>query len=204
MWLIPSRERPHRLQQLVTACKKARMTTSAAVLVDDDDPNLESYKNISLPKDWRLEVGPRGGLSEIYNNAYDRHPDEKWYGILCDDVIPETPRFDLKLIEVAGNDGMAVPKGGHHPVVPPHFVLGGDLVRDTGWLSLPGLDRIFIDTVWMDIAKERGVLRYAWDVVLSHHHFSNGKALYDKTYRKLRKAEDKAIYEAWKADRRTL
>lgn len=93
---------------------------------------------------------------------------------------------------------MSVPAGGETTGGCPHFVLGGDLVRSIGWLSLPGLDRIYIDTCWEKIAKRRGVYREVHNVKLEHHHFSNGKALMDSTYRKHHKPQDKVIYDNWR------
>ena len=171
------------------------MSTPAWVRVDADDPTLAAYKALERPKEWILCVGPRLPLSGVYNEAYAAM-DAEWWGIINDDVVPETAGWDRALIALAARDGMAVPAGGHGGT--PHFVLGADLPRSTGWLSLPGLDRIYIDTVWADIAGALGVLRHAPDVVLRHRHFSNGGALFDATYRKRRKIEDRAIYEAWK------
>jgi hypothetical protein len=180
------------------------MSTAAVVLVDDDDPCLSSYLSLKMLPGWTVEVGPHSGLSEIYNQAFKRHSDEEWYGVICDDVIPKTDYFDIRLIEVAGKDGLAVPSGGHDPQGAPHFVLGGDLVRSVGWLSLPGLSRLYIDATWLDIANQRGVLRRVSGVVLEHHHFSNGKALMDKTYRKPNREADREIYETWKHNWRTV
>ena len=63
---------------------------------------------------------------------------------------------------------------------------------------MSGLHRIFIDTVWNDIAADRGVLRYLPDVRIIHMHFSNRRALMDKIYRKPTKDHDRAVYEAWR------
>ena len=158
---------------------------------------LESYTLTN--ERWGVEAGPRVPLSELYNDVYGKFPDCLWYGFIADDVVPETPGWDRRLIEVAGRNRMAVPAGAQHPGITPHFVLGGDLVRSVGWLALPGLDRIYIDTVWADIARAAGALQNVPDVILAHHHFSNHKALYDKTYRKHHKAEDRAVYDAWRA-----
>jgi hypothetical protein len=167
--------------------------------LDDDDLTAPAYQ--ANHKLWTVEIGPRRPLGALYNDFFADHGGEAWYGFICDDVVPETPGWDWSLIERAGNDGMAVPSGGHEDYVgSPHFVLGGDLVRSIGWLALPGLDRIFIDTVWEKIAEKRGVLRFTSDVVLTHYHFSNGKALMDATYRKHHKTEDRAIYESWRAE----
>jgi len=175
------------------------MITPAVVMLDEDDPCLAGYLvPLRKVRDWVCEIGPSGGLSEIYNRAFECFPDEDWYGLLCDDVVPETDFFDLLLIEAAGLDGFAFGDDGingeRHAT---HFVIGGDLVRSMGWLSLPGLERIYIDTVWNEIAKDRGVYRYLSNVNLTHHHFSNGKALIDKTYKKSNKASDFTIYQAW-------
>lgn len=170
------------------------MTTPILLRLDEDDPTLGDYK----APGWNIQIGPRCSLSVIYNDVFRSMPNLDFYGFIADDVVPETHGWDSKLIEAAGNDGMAVPAGGETTGGCPHFVLGGDLVRSVGWLSLPGLDRLYIDTAWGDIAKARGVYRYLPNVILAHHHFSNGKALMDSTYRKRNKESDKALYEAFK------
>ena len=198
MWILPSRSRPHNLLRLIEAWAKTGATTPVLLCIDFDDPILDQYKTIDIPSGWSVSVGLRGPLSDIYNNAYARHPNEQWYGFIADDVVPITDGWDINLIDTAGSDGMAVPAGGETTGGCPHFVLGGDLVRSMGWLSLPRLYRIYIDTVWADIAKSRGVYREIQDVRLEHHHFSNGKALLDKTYLKGNKAQDKLIYNNWR------
>lgn len=150
------------------------------------------------PPGWHVFMDQRGPLAGIYNDAFRRHPNEAWYGFIADDVVPLTPDWDVRLIEEAGSHGMAVPAGGHDVNGAPHFVLGGDLVREIGWLSLPGLDRLYIDTVWQRIAEARGTLKRVPDVVLEHRHFSNGKALMDDTYRKHNKMRDKLTFDNWR------
>ena len=147
---------------------------------------LSGYEH---PMGWTVVTGPRVSLSEIYNEVYSRGLG--WYGIFADDVVPETPGWDRLLIDAAGSDGMSC---GNDPA---HFVLGGELVREFGWVSLPGLDRLYIDTVWQTIAEKRGVLRRVPEAVVRHHHFSNGLALMDKTYRKHHKVRDRRVFEMW-------
>lgn len=197
MWIIPSRGRPHNITRLATAWLATGASTPALILVDDDDATREVYLGLEKPPQWSVRIGARKRLSDLYNGAFAAHPDCHWFGFLADDVVPETPRWDSILIEAAGRDGMAIPAGGDTTGGAPHFVLGGDLVRSVGWLALPGLDRLYIDTVWYQIAKARGVAHYRPAVMLRHHHFSNGLALMNATYRKKRKAADRAIYETW-------
>lgn len=198
MWTVPSRARPHNLVRLVDACLRAGLTTPGVVLVDDDDPLFDAYRSIVLPPGWSLAEGPPGPLSLIYNRWFAANPGEPWYGFLADDVVPETGGFDRALVIAAGNDGMAVPAGGETTGGSPHFVIAGSLARETGWLSLPGLSRLYIDTVWADIARARGTLRFRPEITLAHHHFSNGLALFDRTYRKAASNRDRDIYTAWK------
>lgn len=198
MWTIPSRERPHRLKQLIRVCQACGISTPARVMLDKDDPCLSGYQALTLPRAWTLEIGPHAGLAEIYNRTLECCPDADWYGVLCDDAVPRTEGFDLRLAEAAGTDRMAVPYVGSDTTGgAPHFVLGGSLVRSRGWLALPGLCRLYIDTVWLEIARSEGALAFLPDVVIEHHHFSNGKALYDPIYRKPNREQDRAIYQNW-------
>ena len=174
------------------------MVMPAVLVLDDDDPLLAGYGECERPSSWRTLIGARRRLGELYNLVFDLIPDAPCYGFLCDDAVPLTPGWDIALAAIAGTDGLAAPAGGHHPTIAPHFCLGGDLVRDTGWLALPGLDRLYIDRVWHDIARATGVYRAAPEVVIEHRHFSTGQALYDSTYRKDHKDDDRAAYRAWR------
>jgi hypothetical protein len=196
--VIPSRSRPHNFQRLIAACLSTGTSTTTWVRLDEDDASLSQYAALSMPKNWEVIIGQRVPLSEVYNEAYRKIPETSHWIFIADDVVPVTYKWDQKLIEAAGPDGMAVPTGGETTGGYPHFALGGELVRSIGWLALPGLDRIYIDTCWRDIADQRGVLRYVPEVTLEHRHFSNGKALFDRTYKKEKKAHDKIIYENWK------
>jgi hypothetical protein len=198
MWILPTRSRPHNLLRIINAWHETGASTPVELCMDSDDPCLPQIEAISLPPGWKIVIGRRGPLSTIYNAAYERNLDAPFFGFIADDVVPITNGWDIKLIKAAGSDGMSVPSGGETTGGCPHFVLGGNLVRSMGWLALPGLDRIYIDTVWGDVAKDRGVYREVNDVKLEHHHFSNGKALMDSTYRKNHKAQDKLIYNNWR------
>jgi len=196
MWVLPSRGRPHNVARFIDAYRRTGATTPVWLRFDHDDPQQE----YDVPDNWIIEVGPRGPLSSIYNEFFAEYPNLDWYGFIADDVVPETFQWDKTLIEAAGKDRMAVPVGGKTTGGTPHFVLGGDLVRSVGWLALPGLERLYIDTVWGDIARKRDVLEFLLDVTLEHHHFSNNKALFDATYRKPSRERDKILYQTWKGE----
>ena len=195
MWLVPSRSRPHRLARLI----QIGVSQSVIVGLDEDDPMLGGYLTLAAPDNWLFEVSPRRPLSGIYNDWFRAMPDLGWYGFLADDVEPETESWEQALIETAGRDGLAFGddgiNGANHAA---HFVLGGDLAREVGFLCLPGLHRLYIDTAWCDIARERGVFRYRPDVKLTHAHFSNHRAFLDATYQKPMRDADRIVYKTWR------
>jgi hypothetical protein len=201
-WFLPSRSRPHNVERLARAWIETEASTPLVLRVDEDDPLADVYLAMELPKGWALVVEPRLPLGEIYNEFYQRQPYHDWYGFIADDVVPETKGWDRALIGTADSDGMAVPAGGETTGGAPHFVISGRLVREMGWLCLPGLDRLYIDTVWAELAREKGVLRHRPDIVLRHHHPSAGLALRDATYRKPLKENDRVLFETWRQSRK--
>lgn len=200
MWILPSRGRPHNAARLFSAFVATGATTPGILCVDDDDPRLDEYRVISLPEGWALDVQERIGLGPMLNRAFEQHPEKHWYGDLSDDAMPITIGWDRALIEAAGSDGIAYCADGiRNEEQVNHFVIGGDLARELGWIILPGLVRIYGDNVLTDIGKARGVLRYLPNERLEHWHFSNGLAEYDETYRKPEAANDAAVYLKWKS-----
>lgn len=137
------------------------------------------------------------------NRAYRQHPEKPWYGLLSDDAVPMTFRWDVELSEAAGSDSIAYCADGiNDERQASHVAIGGDLVRKLGWIILPGLVRIYGDNVLTDIGRERGALKYLPHVRLEHWHFSNGKAPMDETYAKPEAPRDGAIYQRWVSEGR--
>lgn len=199
MWILPTRARPENLARFFVAWEATRGMTKGVAIIDEDDPKLDEYFRIPLPGHWKLYVGKRRRFDRLYNDFLKANPALDWYGFLADDVVPVTPGWDTRLVSLASRDGLAYADDGlngeRHAA---HFVLGGDLVRATGWLLLPGLDRLYGDTAWNEIARARGVMRYAPDVLLEHRHFANGRAPMDETYRKPSAKRDQKRYIEWR------
>ena len=106
-------------------------TTPFIVRLDANDPGLDQYSNIQYKDGWHTIVGPRKGLSAIYNEFLGLQCD--WYGILADDIIPETQEWDVRLIDAAGKDGVAYGDDGiNGKNRATHFAIGGSLVRELG------------------------------------------------------------------------
>lgn len=199
MHVLPSRQRPDALKRFFEGYIETEADSKGVVLLDIDDPKLHEYEIRNFPKDWIAIAGIRhDGLASMFNEAFHRFPNEPWYSYMTDDTIPRTKHWDKILIEKAGNDGVAYPDDGINGEklagIP---VIGGDLVRDMGWLALPGLKRIYIDNAITEVARRAGKLHYCPEVLIEHMHFSNGKSAFDDTYAKPDSHLDKQRYEEW-------
>jgi hypothetical protein len=199
MWFLPSRGRPDNIKRFIVAYKDTAATTPIILWLDEDD--AENYADIELPENWIKLVMPRfGGTGIMTNKFYDLYPNEKWYGLLGDDVLPKTQNWDVKLVAAAGLDGLAygndLISGEKHAA---HPVVGCALVKKLGWLALPGCQRIYIDDALMYAAKLEGKCTYLPEVILEHLHFSVEKSKFDAVYKKEHNDSDKKIFDTWVA-----
>lgn len=201
MWILPSRGRPALLKEFITAWHKTKASTNLLLILDFDDPQLDEYRKLKLPETWSLQISARSTLTETYNQAFKKYPDQPWYGGLSDDVIPQTDYWDKELIKSCMPNLIAYPndllRGAE---LCTFLVIGGDLVREMGFFILPGLNRLYGDNVWLTIGRKRNALRYRSDIILEHRHFSNGKMAFDETAKKPSANQDRIIYMAWKAE----
>jgi len=194
MWFLPSRKRSDNIKRFFDAFKETNSTTPGVLWLDDDDSH--NYDSIEIPKNWQKIVSPRmSGLGDMTNKFYELFPNEPWYGLIGDDVLPKTASWDKILVEAAGKDNLAWADdgmhGGNYAV---HPVIGADLVKKLGFLGLAGAKRLYIDNALFEFAKRNGALKYVPYVKLEHLHFSNGKSQIDETYIKDSHFEDEIIY----------
>jgi len=183
MWFVPTRGRPDRLQTFLDACVETGMTMPGVIVVDGDDAG--DYSNVRVPDNWTLYVAPvRAGPAGRMQAFFEAFPDEPFYSIVNDDVVPITPGWDVALAEEAGAWNMAYPDDGNNGErMATQFVLGGDLVRAVGSISL-GFIHTQQDRAWMDIARGIDRLRYREDILLRHDHWTTGRGERDETYAK--------------------
>jgi hypothetical protein len=202
MWLLPSRSRPHNLERFFSACTRVGWSTPGVVICDYDDPMLERNRTtMDMPgaECWSMVVVERKPLGELYNTAFKSNPTAEWFGFLGDDVEPQTARVDAALVDCARRgrfgycaDDVNDERSWTHGTIP------GEFARREGWLALPGLDRLYVDTVWQTIARREGLLEYLPQHRMPHLHFSVGAAPRDEIYAKPSAHMDRRIYEAWR------
>lgn len=203
MWLLPTRGRSRNLKRFFAACDATEATTGGIVIVNDDDEDLDGYLAIKFPALWHLKI--YHGQHIIWpkmNHFVALNPGEPWYGYTQDDCFPRTTGWDQKLIKSAGIDGMAFGDDGIlSGKWATSWVIGGDLQREMideiGGIMLPGIKSLYADNFYSEYARRRNKLHYLPEVKMTHMHFSNGLADYDKTYVKTDPDGDKRIYDLW-------
>lgn len=201
MIILPTIYRPENLRRFVRCYRETG--ASLPVWAVFDESNAPHYGDVDLPANFlKCMVTPGTRIGEIFNIIFKRHPDEDFYGIIADDVTPETYRWDLLLKEACLQDKISWGfDGGHDETLPRHPFIGGDLVRKLGFLSCPGVNHWYVDNAWKDIAEALDCGRYLPEVRMRHLHPSNGLAQGDRTYTQQPDPRvDQMIYNKWKEE----
>lgn len=208
--LVPSRGRPDNLHRLADALEETVVTPYRLwVRLDDDDPTHERYP---AREGLVTVIGERVRFAASVNELAARAARDgaTHLAILGDDVLPETPGWDTRLIAALhGRLGVAYGSDGlehlHGPDLPTHVVVPVELYEKLGWVALPELRHLFCDNVWRELGRGLDNFAYLPDVKLTHLHPWAKKAPSDATYAEANDARhrsvDKETFEAWRAGR---
>jgi hypothetical protein len=199
MLILPTLGRPHNLKRFIEAYNATKASVPVYVVFNYDD--AEKYEQIILPEHWKAICAPaKSTLGNIYRMMFKSFPNEAFYGLIADDVVPETPEWDMQLLEFAMQGKIAWGfDGGRDETLPRHPFISGELVRKWGWIAPPELNHCYVDNAWRDLGKELDCLMYLKHVKMLHLHPDNNTANHDDTY--LKKPDirlDKVMYESWK------
>lgn len=183
MLILPTKGRPESLKRFIAAYNATGGTLPISVILDADD--AYRYASIVLPEHWKRVSVPTGTtLGGIFAKVFQKYPYEAFYGMVADDVIPSSQGWDVIMSDTCQPDkivwGLDDLQNENLPV---HPFIGGDLVRKLGWWAAPGLNHWFVDNVWKNVADALGCGVYLSDVQMPHHHYINGLAPMDRTYR---------------------
>ena len=191
--------RPKSLERFVSNYHKTKCTLPVHIVLDADDAH--HYESVDLPIHFKTICAPACmRLGAIYNAVFKTYPNESFYGMVSDDVIPETDEWDVKLAAACKPDKMAWPNDGFAPErMPTSPFLGGELVRKLGFWSPGDMQHWYTDNAWADIAYGLGKAVYCADINLIHYHPVNGNAPRDATYtNQPNHSLDKIAYDNWK------
>lgn len=157
--------------------------TDLVICVDDDDPQLDKYKE--LLKNFKLVIGSRATTTEIINRNIDLQ--YKFLSVTNDDFFYKTNLWDQELIKAitsTGKHGIAYGNdlcAGIH--IPTTSVISREIIEALGWIQLPGLKHLFGDNVWYHIGKHTKCLNYRKEVFIEHRHVFARKMQEDETFK---------------------
>jgi hypothetical protein len=202
--ITPSRNRPQSIARLLDAIHStSKMKTHLHVGVDDDDPQLESYREVmKAGRDGdMLFIGKRKGLCGWTNEiAVPAAENYKYLASFGDDHIPRTPGWDkalIRAIERMGGTGFSYPWDYTREDIPEAAVMSSDIVRELGWMSMPDLEHWYQDTVWADLGRGAGCIKHLRAISVEHDWKS------DQTAKESSKAliADRDAYYSWRKTR---
>jgi len=200
--LVPSRNRPQNIADLIIAFDETETESDLIVIVDDDEPQMDAYLQLGCDV---LMVEKQGkGMAKPLNFAA-RHYSHKYrhFAFLGDDHRPRTDKWDEFFIReldllgtglVYGNDLL---QGENLPTA---VAMTGNIVRELKGMVPPGLIHLYLDNFWMQLGKDLGAFSYLGHVILEHLHPIAGKAEWDEGYKAVNaeevySADAKAFYE---------
>ncbi len=189
MWLLPTRGRPELAQQCLYACMRTRMSAFGIVAACETEPG--QYDNLRLPRNWALMKSDLD-LQPVKNMILELFPNEKVYGLVCDDLVPHTKYWDVLMEEAAGrwnlidcNDQWIVdPKTPYDRKLSlcGAFCWGGELVRTVGWWGFPDVRQAGNDDAWVELCiKNLNLRRHLDYVIIEHQNWRTEKRPKDDT-----------------------
>jgi hypothetical protein len=201
MWVFATRNRVENCKRFIKLWHELEASSPIYLRLDEDDPALEEMKSLPWPKEFIMVVGPRVRLGGSMQEMFKAYPNEPFYGLLADDLIPETMHWDKKLIDAAGLDDMSYADEVYEKEVRIcHPCIGGDLVRHVGFFAIPGLKHFCTDTFWEQLYHHFGRDNRQKDIILAHAHFNFNQSAKDQTYSESQaiRQDDKRTFRDWK------
>lgn len=217
MFILPTISRPEQCARVIAAMQFMGCTTPLRVVVNGTDPDYKKWLN----ERWLAELpfvrevvysDTNLGALGTLNRVFKEFPDEPFYGFIADDEFIETPNFDKRLIEAAGdwnvshgNIGPNV-KGEYGKRAQGFLCIGGKLARAVGYLAIPECFHWYgLDDLWERLAEAKACGRvYLEDIIIEHKHpYMNKEVKADEcnALAESRVGYDRAAYVKWLWDK---
>ena len=180
--IVPSRGRPQNAERLLSAWTQTEATADLLFAVDDDDPTLGQYLELTE----NVYVGPRIKIGPTLNVVASKYASEyEAIGFMGDDHLPRTPRWDSILMNTLNEFGTGIVYGNdllQGETIPTAVFMTSDIVRVLGYFCPPKLLHMYLDNAWKEWGLGGECLKYLPDVIIEHMHPGNGKAQFDSIY----------------------
>ena len=177
------------------ACWDTGMRQPGVVFVDG--PDHEQYDSIKLPPNWLLvkwvDIGGCGNLAGSKRYIMEKYPQEKVYGWLADDNVPETMNWCQTVEEIAHPwhlvhcrdyfvsdfpNGVRILQETRN--LGGGICWGGELVRCVGWWAPPGVVQGSIDWAWTSLVLGTTIGVYKHDIIVRHDNWRTGRRTQDE------------------------
>lgn len=201
MWFLPTLDRPAFLKETLWHMIGTGVSTPGVVLVNGSA--RETYADVDLPPGWTMVFLPRNlGLCGALNWAFEKFPNEPWYGLIGDDMVPKTPGWDARMLEritptsmVSSNDNWQA-ESGRLTV----YMVGGDILRTLGYWYPPGMWHCYSDDFWEMIGNDFGIWTFLKDVIVETISPFKSDVRQDDTtvVAYSRMGKDRKVFEEWK------
>lgn len=208
--LCPSRGRPEKAAELRDSFDDSRSADSRLLfVVDSDDVTASTYERLGLDV-MRIEPTPGGGMAGALNTAVTAvlalGDDPAIMGFVGDDHRFRSKGWDSyftnHLRDVGGGFVYGHDRFWHNGELPTQIFISSPIVRELGWMALPGCAHLYLDNAWKDLAEAADCLYWMPNVVIEHMHPAVGKAEWDSQYRynnsSERYAHDLAAFQEWR------
>lgn len=205
--LLPTRERLKNTQEAIESWLNTRtLGRSELVLgLDNDDPNLERYKNELKHYPVYFSIGDRIRMCPTVNRLVREYPQYKYYCFIGDDNRFRTKGWDQAMIDKLEKAGGGVAYGDDKlqgETLASAFVISKNLITLQGYLAYPKLVHMCVDNQVMILARTFEKLFYMPEIVIEHMHFTAGKSEKDALYASVNNTavvtQDQKYLEEWR------
>ena len=107
MLIMPTRGRPDNFARFVKAYKDTGAIDKVVVKLDLDDPTALQYNQVGAPPHWEFIVSEPSKGCFAQNIIFQLYPNQEYYGIIADDLVPRTRNWDQILAAACGSWGVS-------------------------------------------------------------------------------------------------
>lgn len=191
LMIVPTRERPHKIAELIPQFAKTREgDTDLLICLDEDD--AENYRHLMGEHGytwlrWKIGKGRKKLNPWLNEQAPMNANDYKYIGFMGDDHRPRTNGWDVKLTEALEPYEYGVSYGDdllQGMNLATACVQTSTIIRKLGFFSPPRQIHLYLDNYWMALGIKTELV-YCGDVILEHMHFINNKSQEDRLYREV-------------------
>jgi hypothetical protein len=188
---VPDRGRPAQIAAYVDNFRATiQGNTELVVVLDEDDPDLQLYKNNLDYADQEYMIAPptHRGMVGALNWAFTHHyTPSKNVGFQGSDHFPRTVGWDVQYVEAiaAFPGGIGMVYGNdlfQCETMPTQIAMSIEIPRALGWMCPPQFWHLCVDVVWKDQGDYLGRIQYLPNTIVEHMHPLAGKAKNDKQY----------------------